>query len=661
MSFGVRLSIVGVAFVALFSVLPLRLWQIQVTAAEEYRERADTNLVAFVDTPAPRGEIRDVKGRLIAGTRPALAAVIEGARLPEGVALVSMIERLAAFTAMPASEIEHVLDDAKNQADRLTLISELTEDQAVFLVERDELFPGVSVVPQPVRVYETGELVPHVVGFIGRPDAADLETSGIGSTDVLGKAGVEREYDDVLRGEPGLIKYQVNAQGKILDTLGEQAPAAGGSLILEIDLDLQAVLNDSLLEGLDLARESYAPGGCTSGEEDPGCPVRAVGIVLNATNGAVAAMASVPGYDPNIFVGGVTQTELDAFPEGAFNNFAIQGEYAPASTFKAVTYVTAFEADLVPREATSLEDEIECTAALRADFQDESQKVFRNWTRADDGLQDIHRAFIRSCNIYFWDLALNLWKQSKNTARENVLQDWSRALGLGAQTNIDLPFERSGIIPDRELFQEWKLAEDPRLDSARRDLASPWLGGDLLQAAVGQGSVLVTPLQLATAFAAMVNGGTVWQPRVLNQVIDSDGVQLLDNSKKAINRIEMSPRTVLQLRRDLQQVVNSPEGTAFRAFADFGEGKDQVGGKTGTAQVIREREPDDGPKIEAVSTALFVGVAPIDNPEWVVVVIIERGGSGGGDAAPVAKPVLQFLLSGADAVTPVLAELQDFD
>lgn len=675
MSFGVRLSIIATAFIALFGVLALRLWDMQLIEAEAYQDQADSNLVRFVETPAPRGEIRDAQGRLIAGTRPALAAVVEGALLPDEDDDDELIARLAAFSGLPAAEVDAILTDARDRGDRITLVAELNDEQSLFLVEHDELFPGASVVPQPIRVYEQGDLVPHVVGFIGRPDAADLEKSGISPRDLLGKAGVEREYDDILRGAPGLVKYQVNAQGQILDTLGEQAPSPGSSLRLEIDLDVQSVLSTALSQGLQSARLAHAAGGCEPGDDDPGCPVRAVGVVLDAKTGAVRAMSSVPSYDPNAFVGGVTQDELDALPEGVFNNFAIQGEYAPASTFKAVTYVTAFENDLLPRTESflgvptsrdpTLDDDIQCSAQLRADFTDRSQLVWRNWKRADDGPQNIHRALVRSCNIYFWDVALNLWNTYKGTPLEDQLQDWANDLGFGDRTGIDLPFERPGIVPDRELFEAWAEEQENggprRLDPARLELATPWLGGDLLQAAVGQGSVLVTPLQLAVGYAAMVNGGTVWEPRVVQSVEGIDGRTLLVNAPRASNTVEVAPDTLLQLRRDLQQVVNNPEGTAAAAFEAFGSRRELVGGKTGTAQVIRARTLEDGTEIEPVNTALFAGVAPIDDPQWVVVTVIERGGSGGAVAAPTAVPVLEYLLKGRAAVGDVRIGLEFLD
>jgi penicillin-binding protein 2 len=643
-STGWRLGVLGLIFIGLFSVLTLRLWQIQVTEAATYEEQAVSNRIDVARTPAPRGEIRDAKGRLLAGTRPALAIVVDGQLIPKDDQ-EQLVSSLAAFTSLAPAEVAAIIDDARARGDRITLVPELTDEQAVFLVEHSEEFPGVAVEPQPVRIYPEGELASHVIGYIGRPNDDDLERPGVQHTDLIGKIGVEREYDDLLRGTPGLKKYQVDAKRNVLEELAEQSPEPGGSLLLTIDLDIQRVLEESLAEGLALSRSQYDPD-CVPGEDDPQCPVRAVGVVLDVEDGSVLAMASVPTYDPNIFVGGLSEEEFAAFPEGAFTNSAVQGQYAPASTFKAVTYVTSLEESVHPREAASEETRILCAGQLDAPFTDRSQLVWRNWTQADDGEQNIHEAFMRSCNVYFWDVALNIWDTYKDTPNENMLQEWARELGFGAETEIDLPFEREGIVPDRALYEDWAENSPLRLDPARLELASPWLGGDLLLASVGQGTVLVTPLQLANAYAAMVNGGTLWQPRVVDQVVDSDGEVIFENPKKLIREVEIDRTTVLSLRRDLQQVVNHPRGTASAAFADFGTLKEQVGGKTGTAEIIKG---EDG-----VSTALFAGVAPISDPKYVVVIVMERGGSGGKVAAPTAKPILQYLMNGPDGVTPII-------
>ncbi|MDQ3781668.1 MAG: penicillin-binding transpeptidase domain-containing protein, partial [Actinomycetota bacterium] len=252
---------------------------------------------------------------------------------------------------------------------------------------------------------------------------------------------------------------------------------------------------------------------------------------------------------------------------------------------------------------------------------------------------DLHTGMQTSCDLYFWQIALNIWTNRSSTEggtiAEDLLQQWSRRFGFDEPTGVDLPFEQDGLIPDREWFERAQV-ESPGLV---RD--GPWTGGDVLNAVIGQGSVLATPLQLANAYAAMVNGGTLWQPRVADAVVDEAGEVIRDIAPVAIGQIDLSPQSVAFLRQDLHQVVNGPTGTARGAFVDFGEGVDLVGGKTGTGEVIKGETAE-----EDVDTAVFTGVVPIDDPRYVVVIVIERGGSGGQIAAPTAVPVLQYLLTG---------------
>jgi penicillin-binding protein 2 len=632
----------------MFAALVLQLWQVQVVATEDYVEQAENSQVKFVSTPAARGEIVDRAGRQLAGTEAVMSAVVDGSLVPAD-AVPELVSLLAAFTGVDAEHVGEMVADARESGDRVVVASDLSQHDAIYLAEHSEEFVGVYVVPFPQRVYPYGNLASGVVGYIGRPSQADID-AGASRTAILGKAGLEKQYDDQLQGTEGAIKYQVDAQGNVLARLGEEYPAAGNQLVTNLDIDLQQVLESALTDGLELARTQYNENGCDPGSqeddtEDKGCPVRAVGVVMGVNDGAVLAMASVPNFDPGLFIS-FDADEYEALPDGALTNFAVQGQYAPASTFKAVTYVMAMEEGIAPEGAGSVEDPIMCSGQLEAAaLGDGSQQVFQNWTRRDDGLQNIHRAFRRSCNTYFWEITLSLWNQYKETARENLLQDWARLAGFDKKTGVDLPFEKEGIIPDRDLFERWAADDDPRLDASRLEFASPWFGGDLFQAAVGQGSVLATPVQLAAAYAALVNGGTVYQPRVVAEVRTEDG-QLVESLDPVIlNTIDgLSAATVRSLRNDMQQVVNNAEGTAHSAFIDFGSAVDQVGGKTGTAEVIKRQEVDGVVVQDSVTTALFVGVAPIDDPEYVVVVIVERGGSGGGIAAPTAKPVLQYLL-----------------
>lgn len=648
----------GFVFLTMFGTLTLQLWRVQVVPPPgvDYVAEAEALQVKTVYTPAPRGQIVDRAGRQLAGTRPALAAVVDGSLVPEA-SVADLVPLLAAFTGLPAQDVEDTVRDAIDRNDRRVIKADLDEVDAVYLAEHGEDFAGVSVIPVPQRTYPYGNVASGVLGYIGRPGDNDIE-EGAKPTDILGKAGLEAQYDDELQGTEGRIFFRVDAFQTVLEVLNEEFPDPGRTLALELDIELQAVMENALVEGLELARNDYNAEGCEPGEqgdstEDKGCPVRAVGVAMNITDGAVLAMGSVPNFDPTIFVSGLEQSVYDALPEGALINFAVTGQYAPASTFKALTYAMAMEEGISPQDVDSVEDPIMCTGRLAKPLGEGSQQVFQNWTRADDGLQNIHDALMRSCNTYFWELTYALWEDNKGTDGENLLQNWAREVGFDQKTGIDLPSEKPGIIPDRDLFVKWAGEDDPRLDPSRLAFVSPWFGGDLFQAAVGQGSVLATPIQMATAYGALVNGGTVWQPRVVHEIRTEDGTVVIANPKSALNIVEgLSASTVRSLRNDLRRVVNNPRGTAYAAFRDFGDSVDQVGGKTGTAEIIKRQTDDDGNITqEAVTTALFVGVAPISDPEYVVVVIIERGGSGGGLAAPTAKPILQHLLG--ETVTPV--------
>ncbi|MCH8985212.1 MAG: penicillin-binding protein 2 [Acidobacteria bacterium] len=636
----VRLAGLGMFFTALFAILLIRLWTIQVTLADEYVAEAQSLQVRLVSTPAPRGEIRDINGKLLAGSRSALALVIDGALIdPETEA--DLVQRLAALSDFSASEVQARIDQAKRLADRVTLVDDISDATALFVAEHSDEFGGIFVEPQPVREYPLGELVSSVVGYIGKPNADDLEDSALRSTDVLGKAGTERFYDDDLRGTPGFIKYRVDAQRNVLEILGEQTPQPGDTMILNIETELQQVVFDSLEQGLDLSRQlSSAGANCVPSDTNTRCPVRATAVVLDVRTGAVKAMVSVPTFDSTIFIEGVSQQEWDRLTSlRAFSNYAIQGVYAPASTFKTVAYVTALEGGFYPTNNTAT-SHYNCTGLLTFKFNDGSPQVFNDWKPAGHGPLDLSGALQQSCDVYFWEVALTLWRDGgEEVDARNELQRWAREFGYDERSGIDLPFEAKGLIPDEAWF---KKAQE---ETPGRVREGPWTGGDLMNTVIGQGSTLATPLQIANAYAAMVNGGTLWQPQVLNHMVDSSGVTVLENPRTIIRRIDMAESTTKALLDDMRLVVNGNRGTARGAFANFGPNKNEVGGKTGTAEVIKGE--DD------VDTALFVGVTPVSNPEYVVVVVIERGGSGGRIAAPTGRRILQYLVNGIDAVTPV--------
>ena len=843
-----RIGVVGLVFAALLGVLGVRLWTMQVTEVFAYEERAASQQVRVVTTPAPRGDIFDTNGIKLAGTRSALAVVVDLA-LVDDEQTQGLAENLAAFLSVPTSEIIEQLS-SDNRGAQITVAEDLSDEQATFILEHREDFPGATVIPQPIRTYPLGDLGAHVLGYIGRPNDEDLEREDVDGNDFVGRAGVERFYDAELQGAEGIVQYRVDARRKVLSLVGEESPTAGGNLTLTVDSEVQHQLQESLRDGLLQARrlemeereaelairsrpvrlydaliearlEAAAEvaetsdsttttdvaesdddsdfalppiavepakvlgplftglpidsnGMCVpvqrvavplggesllSGVEprmirldsitddkddpvatftidgdtipvrknkyiddarqvlqvlaisddevillhkDPWCPIRATGVVLDPNDGSVIAMSSFPTYDPTVFVDGLSPEQWASLGAvSAFQNFAVQGLYAPASTFKVVPYVLAVEesfypidrgtgdklvgdntdstdegaADPADEESEETEegsaevapdepepvpllsdtDEYFCGGEFKFTLNDGTVQKKRDWKwPGSHGPLDLHGALEASCDLYFWDLALRLWQERSDDSgidKENLLQNWAREFGFGSATGIDLPFEKNGLIPDRAWFTDEQNKETGRV---RPD--GPWVGGDLMDIAVGQGAVLTTPLQLANGFAAMVNGGTVWQTRVVSGVTNNDGEVVFENSPEAISTTDLDPRTVLMLRRDLQQVVNnSDRGTARAAFKDFGPNVGLVGGKTGTGEVIKAPKSEH---FRQVDNAFFVGVAPVNRPEWVVSIVIERGGSGGRVAAPVARQVLQYLLNGPEAVTELAPGLE---
>ncbi len=844
MTSPLRIGILGIIIMSLFAVLGIRLWTMQVTSAEAYEGRAEDNQIRVVRTPAPRGDIWDVNGVKLAGTRSALAAVIDLA-LIEADEQSDLAQNLAAFLDEPASDIEKLLS-ATNLGSQITVATDISDSQATFLLEHREMFPGIDVVPQPVRTYPEGELAAHVIGYIGKPNTQDLEErDDINGDDVLGKAGVERTYDMLLQGTPGVVEYKVDAKRKVLSLENEVPPAAGGNLKLTIDAEVQTQLQLSLQNGLMQARRlemeerknavaaksrkqrlaealaeakdaalqqaleekalldaaaedgeaptttdspdgdqrvgpveideaevlaSLYPGlpvdadgmcvpvqrvtmqlggsatitgiesrlatftGVTEvdGElvaglvvggksfsvsngdsfagtlrvleltdekivlnhSDAWCPVRASAVLLDPNDGSVIAMSSYPTFDPSAFVDGLSVEQWDSLGTvSAFTNFTVQGQYAPASTFKTVTYVLALEQDYYPLDrgvgdkeigegetasasaasqdtTTTLADdeaprepnpdapqplqsdtdEYSCTGEFRFRLNDGTYQTKRDWKwPGGHGPLDLHGALQASCDLYFWDIALRLWNERGDDSgidKENLIQEYARGFGFGSLTGIDLPFEREGLIPDRAWFIKEQREGSPRV---RQD--GSWVGGDLMDVAVGQGAVLATPLQMANSLAAMVNGGTLWQPQVVRQVVDKDGKVIQENEPTILNQMDLQPRTSIDLLADLQQVVNNQDrGTARAAFKDFGPGVELVGGKTGTGEIIKAPRSEH---FRQVDSAFFVGVLPVNDPQYVISVVVERGGSGGRIAAPVARQVFQFLMNGPDGVTPI--------
>ena len=334
-------------------------------------------------------------------------------------------------------------------------------------------------------------------------------------------------------------------------------------------------------------------------------------------------MVSLPDFDPNQFVLGISEFDFKQLNRTqAFNNFAIQGLYPPGSVFKVVAYWLAVNEGIFPETAINAQDYIDCEGSLSFGFDDGSKQVYQDWKADGHGKVNLSQAIKQSCNVYFWDIALKIWRTFGNTDSEALLQEYSKQLGFSSLSNIDLPFEKEGVIPDRDLFEEWTIS--------RPELVRPegWLGGDLMNLIIGQGAITTTPVQVSNAYRALLTGEK------------SAPFISLESSDNNIEKINISNEFVQFLLDDLNLVTN-PGGTAYKSFQIMGDQVFDIGGKTGTAQNAGELN----------NTSWFVGVDSISNPMYIVVTVVEEGGSGSAVAAPISRRIIQHLRE--SGLTPV--------
>ena len=648
MRFAVRLSVMAMVFVAMFSVIGLRLWFVQVAQGPAIAEAAEEQTWLTKTTPASRGDIYDRNGHQLVTSRLVPAVYLDRTFVQPDES-EELIRRLSAILSIDTKDLADMYEEAGvNGRFEVATVNTTLANQ---MKEQLGSLPGVEIVNVPERVYLVGPTLAHVIGHLGLPDDADIEERPELDPSIrIGKLGVERYYDDYLQGTPGSVEYRVRL-GEIIDQRPAFEPVPGASLVLTTDSDLQQTVELALEEGIALSN-SVKDADKARGEDVFNETTRAAAVVMDVKTFEVLALASVPDFDPQLFVAGIDGDTFSALNESfAFNNLAVSGLYPPASTFKAITYTAFVEENLPLPDAEFVRDgrEVDCDGELVFPLSDGSaQRKFDWYYPRDLGWLDLHGALTNSCNKFFWSVGLGTWL-NRETVGENAIQDWAKSLGYGSETGIDLANEAAGIVPTRELFEEWaeyqreNPDETPRLDPERLDpeLASPFFGGDLMDFAIGQGAFTATPLQAAVSYAILANGGTVMEPRVVDRIVGPDGELIEDVTSPVVGTVDISESTRRDLLTDLNRVVTS--GTARAAFTDFGPGLELVGGKTGTGQTSKTKD----------NHAWFIGVAPIDDPQYVVAVVIEEGGSGGAIAAPVARHILQYLMN--NEPTPIIA------
>ena len=626
-----RLGIVGVVVMSLFAALLARLWYLQVLSGESLRQEATNNGVRLVYTEAPRGRLLDRQGRELV-TNVVVSTVVADKRVV--AESPGVLDRLTALLGVPRADLERRLADPRfSPVKPVPLADSVSKETLVYLREHQDEFPGVKGVQRTQRSYPHGSLAAHILGYVGEINERELaprKVKGYRAGESIGKAGLELAYEEVLRGEPQIEKFEVDSKGRVTRALGVKPAVAGRDVLLTIDSDVQRLAEESLARGLDAARLGWdreqakrflAPGGSV--------------VVLDPRDGSVLAMASMPNYDPGEFVDGISQARFaqlqDPSAGNPLNNRVIQGLYAPGSTFKLVTALAGLERGLI-----SPRDTLEDTGSISIG---NPPRVFRNALGRSHGRVDVARALAVSSDVFFYRLGQRFWEGRGNYGRA-AIQDVARELGLGKPTGIELPFEAGGRIPDPETRKRLNATNPKAFPNAS------WFTGDNVNLAIGQGEMVVTPLQLASAYATFANGGTLYGPRLGQAVLaPGGGAEERSIEPRVVDKVELPATLRGPLLNGFWGAVADPKGTAYGAFAGFPLDRYPVAGKTGTAEAKPKQD-----------TALFVGFAPASAPRFVVSVVMEEAGFGSSAAAPVARRIFDGLFGLTPGASVVRAE-----
>lgn len=538
-----RFVAVGLVVAFLLSVLTARLWDLQIVQGQHYRGLAEDNRLLRLPVAADRGIILDRNGKVLVRNIPGFAVSIVPIDLPKARE-ADVVLRIAQLVGRDGAEaLKAVADQRARNPYEPTKISTkpVSRDVALLLTERAELYPGLRIDAESIREYVEGPLYSPIIGYTGpvtEDELTQLRDQGYLPTDQIGRTGLEWEYERYLRGTYGWREIERDASQREIKTLAETPSQPGGNVILTIDDRLQNLLANELNAGIQA--DAFT---------------QAVAVAMNPQNGEILAMVSTPSYDNNMFVRGITQSELDALNKDDRHplvNKAVGEIYPPGSTFKMVTGLSALTA------GTATRNTVVNVSSLSINVSGTS---FFDW-RVHGPLNFVD-GYAHSSDIYFYTLAGGSPLSSVQGVGPEAIAKYGRMLGFGAPTGVDLPGEASGIMPD----PAWKL----------QTFGEPWSIGNTYHEAIGQGYVAVTPLQLLNAYAAVANGGTLYVPHLLKAVDDTRGNAILTRQPEVLRKLAMSPDDLRTIREGARKVVTSNH-------APMPNAKLWIAGKTGTAE-----------------------------------------------------------------------------
>ena len=577
----------AIGVIIIFSLVILRLWYLQIVSADDFRILSENNRLRFLSVPASRGALMDRNNVVMVRNRPAFSLAVIPLEIKD---MDRMLDRLSHLLSLDREELGEKWKKAKGRARYYPVViaTNITREQLEIVEENRIRLTGVEIVMKPVREYAFKNSASHLLGYIGEISEKELDSeqfSDYTPGDYVGKNGIERAWERELHGEDGGRQIEVDSRGRLLRVLSERHSTVGNSVVLTIDNRLQQ----------DAER---AFGGLAG-----------AAVVMDVNTGEILAFVSSPMFDPSLFAGRIQFDIWDKYIKDKrrpLDNKALSGQYPPGSTFKMITALAGLEAGVV-NESTSFH----CDGVYEL-----GGSKFRCWSKNGHGSVSLRRSLKESCDVYYYHLGDRLGIDR--------LAEMCRNFGLGDTMGVGLAGEKKGLIPT----SEWKL----------KRFGKRWYAGDTPPASIGQGYVLMTPIQMASMVATVANEGTVYRPHLVRQLVDAEGNVLKSFSPEVIKKVNASALNFRRVKQGLYAVVNEPGGTG--AAARLYDGK--AAGKTGTAQVVKLGE-DRKRRLayEFQDHALFTAFAPYDKPEVAVAVVLEHGGSGGKAAAPVAGRILR--------------------
>jgi penicillin-binding protein 2 len=595
-------------------ILILRLYFLQVMSGELYSELAAESIAREKTIAAPRGNIYDRNGKLLVKSVPVKSVAVQPY-------IVSKNERameiLSDCLDIPYSTIKEKMEESDvSYIERVVLKQDIDVATVIFLEENSDKLPGVEVIDIYLRQYSYGSLASHILGYIREISEEKLSSGeydyNYEGGDQIGWGGLEETYENVLRGSKGKIVYEVDPMEIPVSILEEIEPIRGSDLYLTIDIELQKVAEEALYKSIMDVRQVKIKGT----DEYYNAPGGAV-VVLSPENGQILAMASYPTYDPGLFAGGISEEDWLNLndPENyyPFLNRAVIS-FPPGSVFKIVTAYAGLGEDVITEETR-----FNC-AGVWYGLGDNYPKYC--WAEYGHGNLNIIGGIKNSCDVYFYQVGYGLYKKLGNS--EELLQKYAKIFGFGSKTGVELPDEEEGLVPDTEWKKEYFKNQTGK---------SVWFPGDTVNMAIGQGDLLVTPLQMAQAFSILAEYGIKYEPHLVKEIKDNEEVLSAENLSEEYQDLQLNKNYISAIEDGLMEVVK-PGGTAYGVFSDFPVKDIPIAAKTGTAEFYGRQD-----------YAWFASYAPAGSPKYVIVAMIEEAGSGGSNVAPIAENIYRYLFN----------------